>query len=245
MKGLVFRMLESGDNKIPIVTLHQELMDLKDQASPSKDDFNAGSTFVGVVSSNSDAKLKVAFMNGVTKPIKVKDLNKVDDWQKVYKIGKVVRVAVNKVDRLCTKEKVLMACGQSQKDKEVQISALCEQYVTSSLIGDVVETEVQLVKDYGVIVKILDQEEVTTGFIINTQTTSKKIKPGQKIRCRVLDVDPVKKMADLSEKLGEVKTSKRDVKVGEEYKAIVELNKESFVIVSLKPDKSKIGFCIL
>jgi len=113
------------------------------------------------------------------------------------------------------------------------------------LIGDVVETEVQLVKDYGVIVKVLDQEEVTTGFIINTQTTSKKIKPGQKIRCRVLDVDPIKKMADLSEKLGEVKTSKRDVKVGEEFKAIVELNKESFVILSLKSDKSKIGFCIL
>ena len=113
MKGLVFRMLESGENKIPIVTLHQELIDLKDQASPSKDDFNAGSTFVGVVSSTSDAKLKVAFMNGVTKPIKVKDLNRVEDWQKVYKIGKVVRVAVNKVDRLCTKEKVLLACGQS------------------------------------------------------------------------------------------------------------------------------------
>lgn len=67
MKGLVFRMHESGENKIPIVTLHQELMGLKDQASPSKDDFNAGSTFVGVVSSNSESKLKVAFMNGVTK----------------------------------------------------------------------------------------------------------------------------------------------------------------------------------
>lgn len=238
-------MLESGQNKIPVVTLHHELMSLKDQMSPSKDDFNAGSTFVGVVSSTSEAKLKVAFMNGVTKTVKVKDLNRVDDWQKVYKIGQVIRVAVNKVDRLCTKEKVLAACGHSQKDKEVQISALCEQYVTSSLIGNVVEAEVQLVKDYGVIVKILDQEEVTTGFIINAQITSKKIKPGHKMRCRVLDVDPVKKMADLSEKLGEVKTSKRDVKVGEEFKAVVELNKESFVIVSLKSDKSKIGFCIL
>jgi len=102
-----------------------------------------------------------------------------------------------------------------------------------------------LVKDYGVIVKISDNDELSTGFIINSQTISKKYKQGQKIKCRVLDIDPTKKMADLSEKLAEGKSGKKEPKVGDECKVVVELNKDSFVVVSLKQNRSKIGFCIL
>ena len=40
----------------------------------------------------------------------MKDLNVTKDYQKVYYPGKVIRVGVNKLDRLCTKQKVIEAC---------------------------------------------------------------------------------------------------------------------------------------
>jgi len=64
---------------------------------------------VGVVNglSGKAGKVSVRFFNGVLKSIKVKDLNTTTDYQKVYTPGKVVRVAVNKLERLCTKLSVI------------------------------------------------------------------------------------------------------------------------------------------
>lgn len=67
-----------------------------------------------------------------------------------------------------------------------------------------------MVKDYGIIAKIARPNEeakdgeAPTGFIINEQRKSndkKQYKVGQKLACCVLDVDPVKRIVDLSEKL--------------------------------------------
>ena len=62
-------------------------------------------------------------------------------------------------------------------------------------------------KDYGIIAKIKAEETSTvqTGFIMNDQKAHSKYKQGQSLRCRVLDIDPVKKIADLSEKLMDIK----------------------------------------
>jgi len=87
-------------------------------------------------------------------------------------------------------------------------------------IGQAVEAQVQLVKDYGVIVQIAGESEaggVQTGFIMNDQKSSHKYKQGQTLSCKVLDIDPVKKIADLSEKLASTKASKgaeKKLKVG-------------------------------
>ena len=52
----------------------------------------------------------------------------------------------------------------SQKDKEAQLDSFCSQYQERNVkIGSIVKTEVQLIKDYGIITK-LDNE---TGFIMN------------------------------------------------------------------------------
>jgi hypothetical protein len=59
----------------------------------------------------------------------------------------------------------------------------------------------------------------------------------------VLDVDPVKKIADLSEKT--FKKSEKEVKVGSSCKAIVELNKDSYVICSMKNNRRKFGICVM
>ena len=48
-------------------------------------------------------QIGVRFLNGFIKNIKVKDLNKTVNYLSIYKPGKVLRVAVNKKDRLCTK----------------------------------------------------------------------------------------------------------------------------------------------
>lgn len=100
----------------------------------------------------------------------------------------------------------------SNQDQIVQISGFCQQYAqrmeSSGLkVGSEVDAEVQLVKDYGIIAKIKAEEEslVQTGFIMNDQKSKQKYKQGQALRCRVLDIDPIKNIADLSEKLIDVK----------------------------------------
>jgi len=127
-------------------------------------------------------------MNGVQKSIKVKDLNVTQDYKKVYYPGKVIRVAVNKLDRLCTKQKVIEACLTAQgksadKDKIVQISSFAKQYSTgienSGLqIGSEIQAEVQLVKDYCIIAKLAKNSSVQTGFIMNDQKSKQKYKQG-------------------------------------------------------------------
>lgn len=64
--------------------------------------------------------VSVRFHNGIQKLIKVKDLNTTTDYKKIYTPGKIIRVAVNKLGRLCTKSKVIEACVESpENDKKV------------------------------------------------------------------------------------------------------------------------------
>jgi hypothetical protein len=59
--------------------------------------------------------------------VKVKDLNRIENYQDVYRPGRVVRVAVNKLGRLSTKEKVINTCLSSDlrlTDKRVRINTL-------------------------------------------------------------------------------------------------------------------------
>ena len=74
------------------------------------------------------------FRNGIKKTIKVKDLNLTQDYKKVYYPGKVIRVGVNKLERLCTKQKVIEACltakgKATNEDQIIKISSFCKQYI--------------------------------------------------------------------------------------------------------------------
>lgn len=104
-----------------------------------------------------------------------------------------------------------------------------------------VKATVQLVKDYGLIAAIEGHPDFT-GFVVNEQKASgKTYKISSVVECIVLDIDSNKKIADLSERLIESKTSKLKF---ENQKAIVELNKEQYLIVSLKKARQQIGVCI-
>lgn len=104
LKGLV---LEIYRNSLPIVTLQPELISLKDSLLQEEDDSNfiAGRSYVGICNGavGKAGQIGVRFLNGFSKNIKVKDLNKTVNYLSIYKPGKVLRVAVNKKDRLCTK----------------------------------------------------------------------------------------------------------------------------------------------
>jgi hypothetical protein len=60
---------------------------------------------VGIVNGlhGSSGQVSVRFLNGMSKLLKVKDLNTTKEYAKTYTPGKIVRVAVNKLERLCTK----------------------------------------------------------------------------------------------------------------------------------------------
>lgn len=58
------------------------------------------------------------------------------------------------------------------------------------------------------------------------------------MKCSVLDIDPVKRIVDLSEKIATSKDTQGQVfKEGRKCQATIELNKESYVIASVKGSK--------
>ena len=66
-----------------------------------------------------------------------------------------------------------------------------------------------------------------------------------KLNCLVLDIDFEKEILDLSEKLSEKTTSNQTIKVGNQYKVTVELNKEDYLLVSFKQSKQSIGILMM
>jgi len=194
-------------------------------------------------------QVSVRFLDGEKKSIKVKDLNTTKDYQKVYVPGKVIRVAVNKLERLCTKEKVIEAClvqagKSSEADMQALTSAFAGQFARSIAkpIGQEVQAEIQLVKDYGLIAQI-DLGTYKTGFILNDHKLGTKYKQGQTLTCRVLDLDPAKQIADLKE-IAKSSTKETKVSAGQKLKGIVELNKVGYMIVSVKTNRATLGVCL-
>lgn len=120
-QGLILDILF---DQVPLIAIQPELLNLKDsipRPSDLKEELVSGQSYVGVVREVSKGgQVRVMFLGGATASIKVKDLNKVDNYQGVYSPGKVIRVAVNKLGRLCTKEKVIRSCltaDQVSEDK--------------------------------------------------------------------------------------------------------------------------------
>ena len=66
-----------------------------------------------------------------------------------------------------------------------------------------------------------------------------------KLNCLVLDIDFEKEILDLSEKLSEKTTSNQTIKIGNQYKVTVELNKEDYLLVSFKQSKQSIGLLMM
>ena len=112
-------------------------------------------------------------------------------------------------------------------------------------LGQLIKAEVQLVKDYGIITQIKSKDEsIKTGFILNDHKLGQKYKPGQTVHCRVMDIDQVKKIADLKEvKADTADEDTKTFKEGAKVKAIVELNKEGYLVLALKNARHKLGIC--
>jgi len=248
---------------MPIVSANPEFIALKDDCPHEAASvmYSQGTgRFVGLVDSV-DAKLGVTvrFFNDVTKLVSVKDLETTQNLSANYPIGKVVRAAFNKVGRLSLKQAVINSSDQNvaQADKLVQVKTFGQlasnaQKSLGVKIGMTVDATVQLVKDYGLILEINDLEGADselTGFIVNEQkATGKNYKIGAKLRCMVLDVDPDTKIVDLSERLVKegAKNETSSSKAGKELqKAVVELSKDNYLVVSLKSQRSRVGVCLL
>lgn len=166
-----------------------------------------------------------------------------------------MRASKNKLDRLTLKASVIYHQDREQsmlaKDKEVQIKSFFEEVKAQQesyklQIGEKVEARVSLAKDYGNIVSV-EKYPGLTGFILSEHLTNKKeYKEGSKVSCIVLDLDFEKEILDLSERLGEKQAGHAvTIKVGHQYKAVVELNKEDYLLVSFKQSKTSIGLLMM
>ena len=119
------------------------------------------------------------------------------------------RAVVSAVDNQAEKrdqEALLMAFDQISRQMAVSDSASDE----SLRVGKKVKAQVQLVKEYGLILQLVAKEGTNnssdnmTGFIVNDQLAhlDKGYKVGQILsECIVLDTDPEKHIVDLSERL--------------------------------------------
>jgi thiol-disulfide isomerase/thioredoxin len=115
-KGLIIEIFR--DN-LPVVSIQPDLIALKSEiADKSKDEeltMTSGQSYIGICNGlhGMAGQVSVRFLNGVSKSIKVKDLNTTSNYESIYTPGKILRVAVNKLERLCTKQQVLRAALSS------------------------------------------------------------------------------------------------------------------------------------
>ena len=187
--------------------------------------------------------------------ISIKDLETTEKMTETYPIGRVVRTAFNTKDRLCLKRIVVNAVDSESNKRDsfalIKSFGKLSQAAVSSLkikIGMAVKATVQLIKDYGLILQVdgVTDEDDLTGFVANEQlASSKTYKVGAQLTCVVLDVDTDKKIIELSERLVSDKAADQEKKLKENQKAIIEMNNEKYLVVTLKSNRSRIGVCIL
>jgi hypothetical protein len=91
---------------------------LKSQIPKTPEDFLSSSSFIGVISQVDRKGIMISFFDGLKKLILVKDLETVQDFLSLYKVGKVVRASKNKLDRLTLKQSVIY---HSERDSEGKI----------------------------------------------------------------------------------------------------------------------------
>jgi hypothetical protein len=80
---------------------------LKDEIPKSAEDIANFPSLIGVISQVDKRGVTIRFSHGIKKLVLVKDLETVQDFQYIYKVGKVVRAAKNKLDRLTLKQAVV------------------------------------------------------------------------------------------------------------------------------------------
>ena len=249
-------MTVSAGGELPVVSVKPELIALKEEFTFS----DSGRSFLAIVESvSSKHGVTLRFNNGVTKLVSMRDIVNADKVADNYPVGKLVRAAINsKTSRLSLKKTVVdSADPQSGRRDQAALLKSFEKLTGHAFsasntlkIAQKVQAKVQLVKDYGLILGIEGQEEMT-GFIVNEQLkkADKTKKVGDSVSCVVMDIDFDKKIVDLSERLAtkdqeETKQAK-SAKQTTLQKAVVELNKEQYLVVSLKADRSQIGVSIL
>lgn len=175
-------ILELQENGMAVVSSQHDLISLKEAIPKSNEDIQNPSTrsLVGVVSETSKNGVSVRFLDGLKKLVLVKELETAQDYQNVYKLGSVVRVAKNKVDRLTLKKSIVYYSNTDllKSDKEIQIRTHYEDVkdqiqVNELKIGEKVQAEISLVKDYGNIVAV-EKYPGLTGFVLTEHLNSGK-----------------------------------------------------------------------
>ena len=185
-------MLDLPEDSLPVISAQQDLLALRSEIPSSSADLTdpARQTFVGVIDSVEKKGVTLRFIDSLKKLVLVKDLETVQDFLSLYKVGKVVRASKNKLDRLTLKASVIYHQDREQsmlaKDKEAQIKSFFEEVKAQQesyklQIGEKVEARVSLAKDYGNIVSV-EKYPGLTGFILSEHLTNKKeYKEGSKV----------------------------------------------------------------
>ena len=102
---------------LPVISAQNDLLLLSQQIPKTPEDFLTSQSFIGVISQVDRKGVLVSFFDGMKRLILVKDLEIVQDFLSLYKVGKVVRTSKNKLDRLTLKQSVIYHTERDQEGK--------------------------------------------------------------------------------------------------------------------------------
>ncbi|CAN6476370.1 unnamed protein product [Victoria cruziana] len=135
------------------------------------------------------------------------------------------------------------------------------KWMDSFMVGSMVEGEVQELKEFGVVVSFKEYRDLV-GFITKHHLDGKNVEIGSSVQAVVIDISKVDSIVDLSlkpsliqgcqKKASERSHSKKrprgtgkDVALGHTVNAVVELIKDSYLVLSLPEHGHAIGYALL
>jgi hypothetical protein len=255
--GLVLEVVEG----LPVVTFSQALIQAHlNKLLPSEVDSSSAKGAWGFLSEKKPGQgVNVRFLNGEEVQVSLKQMDK----DLSLAIGQPMRVVKDaKAYSLKSSSLYDSKSGQGAyySDKQILTKALA---LERKLLLENVEAEmgvkvghnhglsVKMAKDSYILVGSSSESQAVTGFVVEDHCSKEpqKYKAGEQVLCRVLDIDYEKKLADLSQvvsnhqnpPINSILKQSAKYPVNEAEKAVVELNKESYLIVSLKKNRNMLG----
>ncbi|EFJ26760.1 hypothetical protein SELMODRAFT_451253 [Selaginella moellendorffii] len=241
-----------------VLTAKYSLIDAAESLPSSIHQLSPMAVLPGYISVIHDKYCLVSFLDDVTGLVPIGNASDgyLEDLSQVFFVGQSVRAQVLEVDS--ENEKFVLSLKQSacfSTDVSLIQGYFLEEELIAKLkekegldwgnklqIGELVEADVQEVKDYGIILNLKDNADVV-GFATHYQSDS-PVEVGAAVKACILDVVKTDGIVDLSlqKKMLKFKKTKAVLQLHQRVEVVVELVKDEYLVLSLPKFGNSIGF---
>ncbi|EFJ26457.1 hypothetical protein SELMODRAFT_451250 [Selaginella moellendorffii] len=241
-----------------VLTAKYSLIDAAESLPSSIHQLSPMAVLPGYISVIHDKYCLVSFLDNVTGLVPIGNASDgyLEDLSQVFFVGQSVRAQVLEVDS--ENEKFVLSLKQSacfSTDVSLIQGYFLEEELIAKLkekegldwgnklqIGELVEADVQEVKDYGIILNLKDNADVV-GFATHYQSNS-PVEVGAAVKACILDVVKTDGIVDLSlqKRMLKFKKTKAVLQLHQRVEVVVELVKDEYLVLSLPKFENSIGF---